>query len=282
MEDDLLDWAAVLAFYFLFALFPAILFLAALSATLHLSSLVTVVLGMLSMNLPDSAAQLVTSGVSNLLQHHVPGLVSVGIILLMYSASQGFTALIQALDIIYEVRETRPYWKLWLIAAGLTWSSGLLAAVALAMVLLGRRFVVTVFGPTHAAGMIAILAPLVRWGVTMVCMVIALVVVYRVAPNARIRKGSVWPAAIIALVLWGVATVILAQYVDRFSPYGSLYGSLGAVIALMLWFYIVGLAILFGAEIHDEWVKMHGTEIELKTGGEHFHLRPRRPSRRVA
>lgn len=280
-EDGLFDWAAVLSFYFLFALFPALLFLSALSATLHLSQLVGDVLRMMSYDLPRPAATLVNSAMVNLLRHHVPGLISVGVVLLLYSAAQGFAALIRALNVIYEVHETRPLWRLILVALGLTWSAGLLAAIALAGVLLGRRIVMLVVG-TRIAGTIAIVAPVVRWGVTIVFMVIALVLIYRTAPNARIKGGgSNIPAAVLALVLWGIATGGLAAYIAHFAPYGSLYGSLGAVIALMLWFYLVALSILVGAEFHDEWLKMKGIEVVSRAPGRQLSL-PISPRDRAA
>lgn len=264
VEDQLLDWAAALSFYFLFALFPAILLLAALLSTFHLESLTTNLVAALSRNLPDQAAVLVSRQLRDLLQHHVPGLISLDLILLFYSASRGFAGLMTALNAAYEVAETRPYWRQMLISLGLTLSAGVLIALALAILLLGGRVLTIIAGPISMGFTLSLFWPLIRWAATLGCMAFAVMMLYRFAPNVRRRARGILPAVVSAMALWVIASALLAAYINNFATYSVVYGSLGAVIALMLWFYVFALAILLGAEIHNAWLKRRGLGSELR------------------
>ncbi len=261
IKDDMLDWAAALSFYFMFALFPTILIVAALLGTLRLQSLTNNLVYALSRDLPYDAANLVSRELHNLLQNHVPGLISVGLVLLFYSSSQGFAGLMSALNAAYEVPETRPYWRRMLTAFGLTLSAGIFIALALMLLVLGQKILTIVAGPFHAGFALTLTWPLIRWGLVLAFMIMAVRLLYRFAPNVHREGHGVYPAVTCALVLWIIASALLAVYLNHFNHYAVVYGSLGAVIALMLWFYIFALAILVGAELHNEWLKMQGLKL---------------------
>lgn len=277
VEDDLLDWSASLAFYFLFALFPAILIVAALLGIFHMQGLTQNLVAALGRHLPHEVAAMVSRELDNLLQHHVPGLVSTGIVVLLYSASQGFTGLMAALNAVYEVPETRSYGKRSLIAWGLTFSAGLAMALALVLVVLGQHVLPIVAGPALASarlrGAWAVLWPVVRWAATIAFLALAVRLLYRYAPNARHHASGAFAAVGFALALWIIASALFAAYVNRFGHYAAIYGSLAGVIALMLWFYILALTLLLGAEFHNEW---------LKQRGEHREAPPAPPRRKAA
>src|SRR6185312_1168344 len=103
---------------------------------------------------------------------------------------------------------------------------------------------------------LTLLWPLIRWAFTFAVMILALNLLYRYAPDGVHLSVGTLPAVLFALAIWIAASAILATYVNNFSTYSAVYGSLGAVIALMLWFYVFALAILFGAELHSTWLKM--------------------------
>lgn len=258
----LLNWAAALAFYFLFAFFPTVLLVAALLSALHLPGLTHQLLPEFERHLPREAAALVNQQLQRLLQEHVPGLVSFGIVLLLYASSQGFAGLMAALNIAYDVPETRPYWKQMMISYGLAFSAGLLVVLALGLVLLGRHILGSFAVQSHVGLVLEMASPVIRWTVTLIFLAIAVRLLYRYAPNAKSDARGMPLAVATALGLWVVASALLGFYINRFSNYAAVYGSLGAVIALMLWFYVLALALLLGAELHNEWLRQRGLRRE--------------------
>lgn len=188
-KDDLLDWGATLAFYFLFAFFPTILLVAAALSDFHLRGLIGNLTAALTHNLPHQAAQLVAEQLRELLRKHASGLLSVNIVIPLYAASQGFSGLMTALDVAYEVRETRSYLHRLGLAFALTFSAGIFIALALAVLLLGERTLALVAGPAHLARVLEMLWPLIRWAFTLAMMALALAVLYRVVPNCPKREG---------------------------------------------------------------------------------------------
>ncbi len=264
MADDLLDWAAALSYYFLFSLFPLMLLLAALLGAFHARWLAQNAIQYLGRALPWNAAQLVADQLWHLVQTQHSTLLSVSTLLLMYTASQGFSGLTWALDVAYEIKETRPYWKRLLLSLGLASSAGIFMAIALAALLLGKKLLL-LFTGTHPGLLLRLLWPLLQWGLIGVCLVLAVLLLYRFAPNVGRTQVSLLPAAVTALIIWGLISAGLAFYINHLSNYSVFYGSLGAVIALMLWFYFAALAILVGAEVHSEMLKARGIQLQPKT-----------------
>jgi membrane protein len=282
MRDDLLDWAATLSFYFLFSLFPAILLIAALLAEFRMQRLVGNLVVALTAALPRTAAQLVAQQLQGLLRHHVPGLISFDLVVLFYSASQGFTGFMAALNAAYEAPETRSYWHRLAIAFGLTFSVGIFIALALVAVVLGSKLLIILAGPVHAGFALTLAFPLLRWAVTFGLQIAAVAILYRFAPNLADRRSRGRVIAVtFAMTIWVIVSALLAAYVNNFSNYSAVYGSLGAVIALMLWFYLLALAVLLGAEIHHAWLREHGLALgradtlNHARNSETLHRRPR-------
>lgn len=263
VDDDLLNWSAALSYYFLFALFPTVLLIAALLGTFRLQALTQNLIVGLGRHLPHLTAELVSTELSQLLSKYVPGLISLGIVLLLYAASQGFIGLMAALNASYGVPETRPYYRRILISFGLTFSVGVFVSIALALVVLGQRVLVIVAGPVHAGPAVMLLWPVIRWLVTFGLMVLAVRMLYRFAPNHGHSPSGVYVAVSVALAIWVAASAGFAYYMDHFNNYARVYGSLGAVIALMLWFYIFAISLLFGAELHNAWLKEYGVKAEV-------------------
>lgn len=261
-DHALLNWAAALAFYFLFAFFPAVLLIAALLAAVHLPGLSHHLVVELGRHLPADAAALVGQQLRSLLAAHVPGLVSFGIVMLLYASSQGFSGLMAALNIAYGAPETRPYWKQLALAYGLTFSAGILVVLALSLLLLGERALTLLAGPVYAGAALHALWPLIRWAITLAFLALAVRLLYRYAPNVKPDAQGIHTAVLTALGIWVVASALLAFYINRFANYAAVYGSLGAVIALMLWFYVLAVALLLGAELHNQWLRQRGLRRE--------------------
>lgn len=264
MEDDLMNYAAALAYYFLFALFPLLLLIASLAGALHLSAVTRAIAADLYQSLPHGTAVLLSRQLHQLLAGSHGGLLSLGTALTLYSASQGFAGLIAALNRAYEVPETRPYWHVELLALGLTLSAGVMIIIALGALLVGRRLVDMLTGATAAGHWLAAAWPLIRWVVVVGFFILAIALLYHTAPNLKHSGRGLWPAALTTFAIWIAISIGLAVYVDHFANFNAVYGTLGAVIVLMLWFYLLALALLLGAELHGELRRRAGLPREPK------------------
>lgn len=255
LQDDVVNAAAALAYYFLFAMFPLLLFLAALLHTAHLSGLEQNIVAGISRGLPRAAATLVSLQLRQVLARPSAGLFSVGVALTLYSASMGFSGLIAGLNRAYEAAETRSFGRVLLLALGLTVSSGILVVFGLALLLLGQHLWILFTGRMPMGGALALLWPFLRWAATACFFILAIALLYRAAPNLPRRGRPLWPGALFAFVLWMIISSILVWYLDNLGNYAAVYGSLAAVIALMLWFYFLALALLLGAEFDQQVAK---------------------------
>ncbi len=278
MQDDLPDRAAALSFYFLFSMFPLLLLLAALLGIFHAAAMIHNAIAGLAGVLPRSAARLVAGQLRQLLRQPREDLLSLGTGLLLYSGSQGIFGLMSALNTTYEVSETRSYPHRLALSFLLSLSAGFFLASGLALLLLGSKLLVVVFGARRAGWGMRWIWPALRWLLAYAFLITAVFLLYRHAPNVgwgdagaangrKHRSASVlgiWPAAPAAMVLWGLSSFGLTLYLDYLGGDSAVYGSLGAVIALMMWFYLGALAILLGAEFHCEWLKLRGIHLPVR------------------
>ena len=239
-------FAAALAYYFVLALFPFLIFLSAIVAHLPLPDFFSQVMGLIARVVPASSMGPLRSLVSDTILSTHSRLLTFGILLTLWSASSGFTALIDALNTAYDVSETRRYWKTRSLAIGLTFSVGCLLIIALGLLLLGPRISA---GLTEAFGM-RTLWPYVRWAVAFACTVLAVELLYFVAPNVKQRFASTLPGALIAVGGWIGLSYLLAIYFQDFSRYSRGYGSLGVALAFSIWLYWTGFLVLIGAQFN--------------------------------
>ena len=251
-DDDCLGRAAQLAYYFLFALFPFFLFLTTLLGYLPIPDLLDRLLETLGQMLPGEALRLVEDNVRQLVTGQRGGLLSFGILAALWTSSSALTAIIDSLNRAYDVEEGRPFWKVRLIAMGIT--IGLSAFIVVALVLL-------TFGP-QLGGWVADLVGLgrvfevtwnlVRWPVIVGLLVVAIALLYYFAPDVEQAWTWITPGSACAVLGWLLASLGFAFYVNRFGSYNATYGSIGAVIVLLTWMYVTGLFILIGGEINAE------------------------------
>lgn len=248
------DAAAGLAFWSMLSLVPLLMTAVALMSLLRLPGLAVELLGVLAMLVPPNSLDMVEKMVGTLLTPH-RGALSFGVLSYIWSSTGGFTSLIAALDIAYDVRQERSWLRDRLQAVILTFTSGGLLTLSLLGLLAGPHF-------AHYAGelvplppMLERLWPAIRIATVFVCFVVGLELVYFLGPNVRQRFRSTLPGAIVAIAVWFAGSAALAYYLDHFSDYSKLYGGMGAVIGLMLWTYLMALAILTGAELNAELAK---------------------------
>jgi membrane protein len=263
-EDNLTDWAAALTYYGLLSLFPALIAMVSLlglfgdpkSTTSSLTEIITSI-G------PESAAQTFAGPIESVTSNErAAGFAFVlGLALALWSASGYIGAFIRASNVIYETPEGRPFWKLRPLQLAVTLAMIILIALlALSLVLTGP-IVEAVAEPLGISDTAVSVWSIAKWPVMVVVFVLMVDLLYYASPNVRLR-GFKWvtPGSLVAIVVWAIASAAFAFYVANFGSYDKTYGTLGGLIALLVWFWISNLAILFGHQLNAE--RERSAEIE--------------------
>jgi membrane protein len=273
LDDNLLSRAAELGFYFLFALFPTLVSASSLLglAARHASELYASLLQYFALVVPPTAYGIVIQTFNETATAATRGKITLGFAAAVWSASVGFSAIQDGMNAVYRVRETRPYWKARGSAILVTLILSLLVTLNLA-VLLGGDFCAKylyAYFRHHALGiMTAFLVHAIAFMVACALLLLQLSLIYYYAPDLERKRWHLTsPGAVIALVGWLVASAGFKVYLHFSNSYTIAYGSLGAVIVLLTWFYITGLMILVGAEINSEiQAVVIAKEIEARKG----------------
>jgi membrane protein len=256
--DNIFGNAAELGFYFFFSLFPTlfsasfILGLAAHSAAHIYDKL----LKYLALVVPTAALGTVIETFHETTTVATSGKLTFGLIAAVWSASVGVSAIQDTLNIVYKIQDTRSYFVARIYAIGLTVLLTILATSTLAA-LLGADFfaILAIHHIYHRflAVAAASVARLVGWSIATALLTLCFAVIYHWAPDVKARCWH-WltPGATFGIVGWVLASLTLRLYIHFTNSYSLAYGSLGAIIILLTWFYITGLMLLVGAEINSE------------------------------
>lgn len=254
-DHDIFGRAAQLSYYFLLAVFPLLLFLVTLlgyfaDAGSHLRHKL---LTYLATVMPSSAVALVHTTLDEISQARGGGKLSLGILAALWAASNGMGAITDTLNVAYAVKEERPWWKVRLIAIFLTIMVSLFITFALAIVFFGGQLGERIAGHFGFTAAFTIAWKVLQWPIALLFLLTTFDLIYYLAPSVRRSKLKLWSAgAATAVVLWLLVSFGFRAYLHFFNSYSVTYGSLGALIVLMLWFYFTGLAILIGGEINSE------------------------------
>lgn len=236
----------------LLALFPGLAVLVSIYGLIFEPAQIEKQMAMITGALPDESRKLISDQLHQLVTASNGALslgVVVGILIALWSASRGMSGLIQALNIAYEQKETRGFVKLNLIAFGLTVAM-IIGGIIVITLVAAVPVIVQNIG-LGAAGKWIVLV--LEWPLLIVFVLCGLAVAYRYGPNRReARWRWVSPGAIIAVILWVVASIIFSAYVANFNSYNKTYGSLGAVVILLTWLYLSAFVVMFGAEINAQ------------------------------
>jgi membrane protein len=247
-KNHTMAFAAALSYYFVVALFPFLIFLSAVVAYLPVPDFFSQVMALIARVLPPSNMVPLRNLMKDTILSRHSRLLTFGILFTIWSASSGFTALIDALNTAYDVPETRRYWKTRGLAIILTFSVGCLLVIALGLLLVGSSlgtWFTEMFGMRN-------LWPYLRWAVAIGCTILAVELLYFVAPNVKQRFVSTLPGAVIAVGGWIGLSYLLGIYFQDFSAYSKGYGSLGVALAFGIWLYWTGFVILTGAQFNAE------------------------------
>ena len=275
-EDNLTDWAAALTYYAVLALFPAIIALVSIVGLAGKSATDTLIKNVETVA-TGPAKQVLTNAFTGLSANRGTAgvLFVVGIVLALWSASGYIGAFMRASNAIYEVQEGRPFWKLRPLQMLVTLVMMLLVAIAVIGIVVTGPLAKGI-GDTLGVGDTAVTVwNYAKWPVILVVVVTCFSLLYYSAPNVK-QPGFRWisPGAVLGVVLWLIASAGFAFYVANFSSYNKTYGSLGGIIAFLVWLWITNVAVLLGAEFDAELER--GRELAAGKPAEHeLQLEPR-------
>jgi membrane protein len=251
-DDDVLGLAAQLSYYFFLALFPAILFLLALASFFPLSNITSDVGRSLGPFVSPPVLELIQEQMRRLSNNENSGLLTLGVAGALWSSSAALVSIVGALNRAYDIDEGRPWWKVRLVAIGLTLGVALIVLVALSLVLLGPTLAEKLGQATGWGAPFEWTWLVLQWPLVFALVTTAIGVVYYFGPDAEQDWVWITPGAVIATLLWLVASLLFKIYVANFTDYEGSYGAVGGVIVVLLWFYVSGIAILTGAELNAE------------------------------
>jgi membrane protein len=252
VDDDVLGLAAQLAYYFFLALFPAILFLLALASYFPLTSVTDDLTRFIGPFVSNEVLKLIQEQMHRLANAESGGLLTFGVLGALWSSSSAIVSIVSALNQAYDIQEGRSWWKVRLVSIGLTIGVAVFVLVALSLILAGPA-VATYLGDRLGWGQVFKWAWLIlQWPLSFALVSTAIGLIYFFGPDAEQDWVWITPGAVVATLLWLLASLAFKMYIANFTDYNASYGTIGGVIVLLLWFYVSGVAILIGAELNAE------------------------------
>ena len=268
--------AAELAYYFFFALFPALLFLIALASYFPVEKLIDDMFRLLGGFVPPEMLSIITDQIKKISEGKPGGLLTIGVLTALWSSSAAMTAVIDTLNRAYDVEEGRPWWKVRLTAILLTVGVALFILVSFALVLAGPTVAERLANTWGLGPAFEWTWKILQWPIVFALASTGIALVYYFAPD--VEQDWIWltPGSVFATMLWLLATLGFKFYVANMGNFTETYGAIGGVMVLMLWFYISGLVILIGAEMNaviehaspqgkDPGEKVHGQKRMIGT-----------------
>jgi membrane protein len=250
-HDNVSDSAAILSYYFVFSLFPFLFFLATLTAYIPgVKESVGTMMDRARAILPHEAMGIIDQHVHGLVSQPRPKLLTIGLLVTLYSASRGVDAVRKALNLAYDVKESRPFWKTELIAFGMTIGGALLVLLGVTGLIAGGDLGLWVAQHLDIGREYVVAWSWLRWPITAAVIMFCAAMAYYVLPDVEQQFRFITPGSVFGTLTWLVATWGFSVYAGHFGSYNVTYGSIGGVIVLMTWLYLSGFVFLMGGEIN--------------------------------
>jgi membrane protein len=270
VADNCFGLSAQLAYYFFLSVFPALLVVVAMTSVFprHLLDQILAWFGSFT---PPDVLQIINSQIQLITKSGHTGLLTFGVLGALWSSSSAMNATIDTLNRAYGIREARPWWKVQSLAIVLTIIMSIFVFVAFTLVVAGPEIAEKV-AVRHGLGALFEWAwKIVQWPVIFLLISEGFALVYYLAPDAEQRWPWILPGAHLATALWLLISLGFRFYVTQFGQYNEMYGAIGGVIVMLLWFYLSGLVLLFGAEFNSEieHASPYGKAEGEKVPGEH-------------
>jgi membrane protein len=249
-DEHLFVFAAGLSYYFVLSLFPLLVTMASILGYVPIPHLFEGVLSLMAKLVPGDGMSLVRNIVSDVVSHKHTHFLTLGLVFTIWTASSGFAAIIDGLDVVYRIRETRSVWKTRPIALGLTLLAGSLFLVAVGLMVEGTTLGIWFTSRFDLNPAMLTAWRYLRWGIAATFAVLAAQLLYHFGPDLKRRFRDSLAGAIVAVMTWVGLSFLLGVYFRHVDNLDKTYGPLGAAIGLYLWFYLSGFAILVGGEIN--------------------------------
>lgn len=275
-DADCSAHAAAMAYYFLFAIFPFFLFLTTVIGYLPIPHLLDYVLQSAARVLPSQAFDLLQDNIRALFMNKKQGLLSLGVVLALWASSNAMVAIMDAMNKLYEVKEGRPFWKVRLTAIFLVVALSLLFLVSLALLMFGTQIGTMVANLVNFGTVFRVVWDILLVPVILFLLSLAVAIVYYFTPDVEQNWKWISPGSVVVIPLWILISLGFSYYINNFGSYDKTYGSLGAVIVLLLWMYISGFIVLGGAVVNAviEHSSREGKEPGEKVEGENDAKQP--------
>ncbi|MEK3890307.1 YihY/virulence factor BrkB family protein [Bacillus sp. FSL K6-3431] len=248
-ENDVPGMAAQLAYFFLLSLFPLLIFMVTLLPYTPLTQ--EDIFNVIIDYAPQETLTLIENTLKEVLGNRSGGLLSIGIIGTLWSASNGMNALMKSINRAYNVEEKRSFIKARGLAILLTLAMIFVFILALLLPVFGKQLGVFIFSNFGQSEMFLNIWEVMRWVLSPVILFAVFLGIYYLAPSMKIKCLTAVPGAIFASLGWIIVSLGFSYYVTNFGNYSSTYGSIGGIIILMLWFYISAIIIMVGGEVNS-------------------------------
>jgi membrane protein len=258
MMNHIMSFAAALSYYFVMAFFPALITLAAIVAFLPVPNIFNTVIATMARVAPPESMGLIRRIVADVISPNRGALLSFGLVGTLWTCSSGFAEIIEALNVAYDVPETRPLWKTRLLAFELIFLNGTLVTIAFAFMIVGPQFGEFLAAQLGMSHLFAAVWPVLRYALAVSFTVVAIVQLYLLAPNVKHNIPSCLPGALLAVFCWIALSDALSLYFRKYAHLNKTYGVLGGGVALLTWLYWSGFLLLLGAELNSEILQQCG------------------------
>ncbi len=254
-EDHLAAFAGNLTYKGLFAIFPFMVFLLSLLGIFQATELVDVLLSRASEAMPREAVDLIGGPIRQITQSKASGALGLGAVVSMlfalWGVSGAFRSVMEAMNVMYEVEDDRPFWKKYLISILLSLGAAVLLIAALVLVIYGSQIGSQLADVVGLGSVFRQVWNILQWPVLICFVLLAFALIYYYAPDVKQKFRFVSPGSVLALLLWLGFSLLFSMYVSSLGSYNQTYGALAGVAILMLYIYYTAYILLFGAEMNQ-------------------------------
>ena len=252
LADDVLNLAAQQAYYFFFALFPALLALISIASFFPVENLIEEIRLMLGRIAPQDVVTIVGDQIEKIAAGNAGGVLTIAFLFTIWSSSSAVVSMCTTLNAAYDITEGRPWWKVRLTAIGLTIGIAVFILASMTLVVAGPTLAERVADALRLGSVFEWTWKIAQWPIVFALVVTAFAMLYYFAPDAEQDWVWITPGAVVATVLWLAVSLAFKVYIANFASYNETYGAIGGVMVLLLWFYLSGIAMLVGAELNSE------------------------------
>ncbi len=276
LADDVLNLAAQQAYYFFFALFPALLAVFSIASFFPVHNLIDEIMVMLGRVAPGDVLKIVEGQITTISEGNAGGVLTLAFLFTLWSSSSAVVSMCTTLNAAYDITEGRPWWKVRLTAICLTLGLAVFILVSMTLIVAGPTLAEKVAEAMRLGPVFEWTWKIVQWPVVFLLIATAFALVYYFAPDAEQDWVWITPGSVLATALWVVISLGFKFYVANFASYNETYGVIGAVMVLLLWFYVSGIALLLGAELNAEieHASPYGKDPGEKVAGEKKKIGP--------